>query len=84
MVDRPFGDLGARRQERWAALGPTWSVNFDNTYVATLLVKHFIAALQIAFESHAGRDLGIAPSHTTIDIAMSDDAEETAVGSGGR
>jgi hypothetical protein len=75
MSNRPFSDLGRRREVQWAALGLSWTVGFDNTYATTPIAEQFIAALQLALAAHAGIDLGLVPSDAILDFTIDDQAD---------
>ena len=68
VIDRPFGDLGPRRDVRWCALGIVWHCVFDNNFETTLIAEQFIAQIQLAVCTLAGKDIGLVPAKVVIEI----------------
>lgn len=45
--DKPFNDLGKKRQICWEALGSNWTISFDNNSQTTGIAEEFCSILQI-------------------------------------
>ncbi len=68
-LERPFGDLGARREVHWRAFGIDWTATFDNDHYTTGIAEEFLAELQASLISVADKDLCLLAR--TVDLVLS-------------
>ncbi|MGW5768781.1 hypothetical protein ACWEVY_06495 [Streptomyces longwoodensis] len=71
-----FADEGPRRAYHWAAGGPTWQVECENTRHAVLACERFVAAAQILLAELTPLDPLLQPAHIHIDVQLDARAPE--------
>ncbi|MFJ8107807.1 hypothetical protein [Streptomyces sp. NPDC096132] len=73
---RLFADEGPRRVYHWAAGGPTWQAECENTRHAVLACERFVAAAQILIAELVLLDPLLQPAHIHIDVQLDARAPE--------
>ena len=70
----PLSDIGPTRFIEWKALGSTWIVKFENSYLNSLLAEEFVAMFQILLTEIAltQTDLLLAPNIIYINVKVGD------------
>lgn len=78
-IDRPFGDIGVRREVHWRAFGIDWAATFDNDHSTTAVAEEFLAELQTSLASVADKDLCLLAPTVEIVLLVSPEARRPKI-----